>query len=84
MAKKDQFESILQKSVILYKSQKKQTYLAAIKMQFVVTGARKALYCVKIVSDRVRKVSHCVEVVPVCVSKVSFGVRKVSDRVKKV
>ena len=51
-------------------SQKKETYLAAIQMQFVVTSVRKVLYCVGIVCDGVRKVSD--------------GVRKVSDGVRKV
>ena len=60
------------KSLTLYNSQKKQTYLAAIQMQFVVTSVRKVLYCVGIVCDGVRKVSDGVR-------KVSDGVRKVSD-----
>ena len=46
LGKKKTFESILFFKVILYKSQKKQTYLAAIQMQIVVTSVRKVLYCV--------------------------------------
>ena len=56
--------------MILYKSRKKQTYLAAIKMQFDVTDVRKVSYCVGIVSDVVGKVSNCVKIV-------SDGVKKV-------
>ena len=56
--------------MILYKSWKKQTYLAAIKMQFDVTDVRKVLYCVGIVSNVVRKVLYCVKIV-------SDGVKKV-------
>ena len=48
------------KSLKLYKSWKKQTYLAAIKMQFVVTRVRKVSYCEGFVSDGVSKVSYCV------------------------
>ena len=58
--------------MILYKSWKKQTYLAAIQMQLVVTYVRKVFYCVGIVCDGVRKVSDGVR-------KVSDGVRMVSD-----
>ena len=65
------------RAYFLYKIQKKQTYLAAIQIQFVVTSVRKVLYCVGIVCDGVRKVSDGVR-------KVSDGVRKVSDGVRKV
>ena len=67
---------------MLYKSQKKQTYLAAIKVQFVMTSVRKVLYCVGIVYDGVSKV-YCVKIVSDGVTKVSEGVRKVSDHVRK-
>ena len=70
MTKKDQFENIFLRSLILYKSQKQQTFLAAIQIQFVVSSVRKVLYCVRLVCDGVRKVSD--------------GVRKVSDDVRKV
>ena len=56
--------------MILFKIRKKQTCVAAIKMQFDVTDVRKVSYCVGIVSDVVSKVSNCVKIV-------SDGVKKV-------
>ena len=51
-------------------------------MQFDMTGVRKVLYCVGIVSVGVSKV-YCVKIVSDGVTKVSEGVRKVSDHVRK-
>ena len=76
MEKADLFESIFVRPT-LDKCMKKQTYLAALKMQFVVTGVKKVSYCVRTVSDCVRKVSEGVR-------KVSDGVRKVSDSIQDV
>ena len=61
----------------LDKCLKKQTYLAALKMQFVVTSVEKVSCCVRTVSECVRKVSDGVR-------KVSDGVRKVPDSIQDV
>ena len=54
------WEHIYKKTCNIIQKSENQTYLAAIKIKFVVTGVRKVLYCVGIVSDGVSKV-YCVE-----------------------
>ena len=68
--------------MILYKSWKKQTYLAAIKMQFDVTDVRKVSYCVGIVSDVVSKVSNCVKIVSDGVKEGKEGIRLCQEGVR--
>ena len=70
------------RAYFLYKIKKKQTYLAAIQIQFVVTSVRKVLYCAKIACDGVRKVSDGVRKVSDGVMKVSDGDRSVSHGVR--